>query len=184
MSTTTTTATERTQSTQPKVADLLDELENIDAEFHNLKKKVRSIRAEIYSHPETKVAKENHRSDEEASLKLYKKLRYTASNGLTIHKLRQANLKVVVTHVRYADIPGVKVAVPVPSFLRGAYDFLPHGGATHITITKPNGEWICLSSVCHEHDSFDYKYGVKTALEQLAQEEADSLLSGEVKESN
>jgi len=36
-----------------------------------------------------------------------------------------------------------------------------------------------VTSVCHEDDSFDYKLGVKFALDQIPQDKADMLLTGE-----
>lgn len=159
-----------------EVVQLLNEMGEIEQLQHELAIKTRQTKAKLYEAKNkldksavTQLKKDNH-------AKLMR-VRYTTNNGLTIHNLRQAGNTVSVSHIRYAKVPGVAVDVPVPSFLRGAFDFCARGGSTHITIIKPNGEWTCLSSVCHSDDSFDYKMGVKTALEQLTQEEAKTFLA-------
>jgi hypothetical protein len=113
-----------------------------------------------------------------AEQKASRKEKYKTTNGLTVYKLRQAGVTVKVTHIRYCDLPGVNTLTPVPSYLRGLYDFTPKGGATHIKLTNLMGETIALTSVCHHIDSFDYKMGVKIALDQILQHEADELLAG------
>lgn len=113
----------------------------------------------------------------EAARKLEKTEKYKTRNGLTIYGLRKAGNDVKVTHVRYATMKDVAVPVPVPSYLRKFVDFTARGGATHIVITTATGETVAVSSVCHEDDSFDYKLGVKIALDQISDEEADYLLN-------
>lgn len=173
------TTTETTQNAT--VAELLNRLLNVEQEQADLAVKHRKAKAELYKAKnaldlEDPTIRERERKVRKEELRALNRMRYATDNGLTIHKLRQAGNTVSVVHIRYADIPGVAHAPPVPSYLRGAYEFLPRGGATYITIIKPNGEWMSLSSVCHVDDSFDYKLGVKYALEQLTQEEADELL--------
>lgn len=173
------TTTEQPQS-QSQVAELLNELEDIEQQSADLSLRVKEIRTKLYQEKAAKLtpeAREQHAKNQAQASKILKKIRYQTDNGLTIHNLRQAGNGVSISHIRYADIPGVKVAVPIPSFMRGVYDFLPRGGVTYINIIKPNKEWISLTSVCHIDDSFDYKMGVKTALEQLTDEEAYDLLN-------
>lgn len=166
---------------EPTVAELLSRLLDIEQQQNDLVAAHHQARADLYKakhmleakDPSIKQKEQQTRKEE---LKSLNRMRYATNNGLTVHKLRQAGNTVSVVHIRYADIPGVCIAPPVPSYLRGAYNFLPRGGATYITIIKPNGEWMSLSSICHNDDSFDYKLGVKYALEQLTQEEADELL--------
>ncbi len=105
------------------------------------------------------------------------KAKYQTNNGLTVYGLRKAGHTVNVLHLRYAAIESVPVVVPVPSWMRGVFDFLPRGGATHIRITRPDKEWFMVSSVCHEDDSFDYRLGVTTALNQLSIDEAKDLMA-------
>ena len=117
--------------------------------------------------------------------KTQKMLKYRTSNGLTIHNLRLAGVKISCMHQRQALVPygtdtvtgkPVYAEAPVPSFMRGTYKFLPRGGATYITVEDKNGESVTVASLCHTIDSFDYKLGVKLALEHFSQEEATSLL--------
>lgn len=176
--------TESTTSTsaKSKVVELLNELGSIEQQQHELQVKARNTVAELYrekariiqENPEAAAEAENARK---VGQRFLMKLRYETKNGLTIHNLRQAGHVVSISHIRYSDVEGVKNPVPVPSYLRGAFKLSPRGGATHISILKPNGEWICVSSICHQDDCFDYKLGVKTALEQLTQAEADELLT-------
>lgn len=174
------TSTEQTTSmTQTsKVAELLNEMGEIEQQQQELVIKAREARAKLYKAKETLDKSVVTKLKKEAHAKLMR-MRYATNNGLSIHALRQAGNKVSVSHIRYADIDGVVALTPVPSFLRGAFTFFARGGATHITIVKPSGEWVCLSSVCHIDDSFDYKMGVKTALEQLTPEEAHGFLNPE-----
>lgn len=113
-------------------------------------------------------------------------------NGLTIHNLRKAGCKVLVSHIRFADTMVVKQIkdpltdklveivefqpVPVPSYMRKYVDFNAKGGATYIVVEKDGHEPIMASSHCHQLDSFDYKMGVKRALDLITQQEADELL--------
>jgi hypothetical protein len=163
------------------VAELLNRLLSVEQEQAELAVKHRQAKAELYKaknelEAEDPTIRDRERKVRKEEIRALNRVRYATNNGLTIHKLRQAGNTVSVVHIRYADIPGVAIAPPVPSYLRGAYEFLPRGGATYVTIIKPNGEWMSLSSVCHIDDSFDYKLGVKHALEQLDQQEADALL--------
>ena len=123
--------------------------------------------------------------DKDAIRKTQKLLKYRTSNGLTIHNLRLAGVKISCMHQRQAAVPygtdastgeTLYAEAPVPSFMRGTYKFLPRGGATYITVEDKNGESVTVASLCHTIDSFDYKLGVKLALEHFTQEEATSLL--------
>lgn len=106
-------------------------------------------------------------------------VKYAISNELSVHKLRLAGNQVSISHIRYVAVDTVEqdsLMLPVPSYLRNYHEFTPNGGATHITITSPNGEQFLVSSYCHVIDNFDYKLGVKTALEGIDQATADRLL--------
>lgn len=115
--------------------------------------------------------------DKVAARKAAQAAKYTTKNGLTIHKLRLAGNEVKITHIRYTDIEGVATLVPVPSYMRTVYSFWPRGGATHIVITMPDGRRWSATSVCHAIDSFDYKLGVKEALDSFSIEDATELLA-------
>lgn len=107
------------------------------------------------------------------------KEKYAINNGLSVHKLRLAGNRVTIAHIRYVSIPtqdGASVLQPVPSYLRNFHEFTPYGGATHISITTPENKEYLTSSFCHLDDGFDYKMGVKRALESFSQAEADKLL--------
>jgi len=110
---------------------------------------------------------------------LLNKDRYTISNGLSVHKLRLAGNRVSISHIRYVLMDAqdqTSVLLPIPSYLRNFHEFTPNGGATHISITTPDNEEFLVSSYCHVVDNFDYKLGVKIALEGFSQEMADKLL--------
>lgn len=170
-------------TTQPTVADLLDRLEELNVNQQELDKAKRDAKRDLYQLKAqlksslTPEAIEEEKKAKRRELRDLNKIRYITKNGLTIYNLRQAGNTVNVMHIRYADVPGVAVATPVPSYLRGAFDFMARGGATHITILRPDGSWTCTSSVCHVDDSFDYKMGVKLALDLFTQDEADALLT-------
>lgn len=129
--------------------------------------------------------------DKAAARKAKLAARYITNNGLTIHKLRLAGNDVMVSHIRFTEVPGntvthengelVKqpftVLQPVPSNLRKFYDFTAKGGATHIVITKRDGSQVAVASYCHELDGFDYKLGVKLALDCFSIEDAHQLLT-------
>lgn len=114
-----------------------------------------------------------------------RKEKYQTTNGLTIYGLRQAGNKVRVVHIRYMrpptgleEQPLMNLAVPVPTSLRHHnLNFLPNGGATYIEIVTPENKQILTSSICHEDDNFDYKMGVKTALDCLSKDTAEMLMS-------
>lgn len=106
--------------------------------------------------------------------------KYKTSNGLTVHKLRLAGYEVKVTHIRFTDVHTPKLnhkgeligelvlTVPVNAYLHKVYDFNARGGVTHIVITNPDKtRWVAVQAICHEIDSYDYKLGVKTALENI-----------------
>lgn len=139
---------------------------------------VNKIKREAYENWVSSGAKTAEAEDRRVAQALARKTKYNTSNGVTIHKLRQAGVKVSVNHIRYSELPGIPHLVPVPSYLRSMYDFYPRGGVTHITLVAPAGESYGLTSICHMSDSFDYKLGVKLCLEQLEAEDAEYLLSG------
>lgn len=154
-----------TTDTLTKIGDIENQIKNSEAE-------TRKLKAEKYA----LVSSVTPVVDKKAVRRAAREARCKTKNGLTIHALRLAGNEVSVTHIRYAKVPGVPTPVPVPSYMRGIYPFVSKGGATHIVITRPNGLLATTSSICHEIDSFDYKVGVKEALDQFAQEEADELL--------
>lgn len=140
-------------------------------------KEVSRVKRETY---EAWVAAGGKQKDAEAAAvaKKLNKERYKTRNGLTIHGLRQAGVIVTVNHIRYTDIPNVPVLIPVPSYLRKLHDFNPRGGVTHITLVAPDGQSFALTSICAMSDSFDYRMGVKIALDQLSHDDAKFLMSG------
>jgi hypothetical protein len=148
----------------------------IKAEILNKQKEIRACEAQFYQLGYKNV----DQAPIIAARKLAKKEKYKTTNGLTVENLRKAGHKVKVVHVRYTAFEGVKVLVPVPSFLRGVAKFTAFGGATHIVITTPASDSpdIAVSSVCHTDDCFDYRLGVKRALDEISQDEATLLLSG------
>ena len=154
---------------------ILEELEQLAAEHRDLITRTRQAKAKLYA-SKGDLPEDFKKLKKQAQASLLKN-RYNTKNGLTIHSLRQAGLVVTVSHIRYTEMADISVLIPVPSYLRKAFNFTANGGSTHITILKQNGEWLCLSSICHIDDAFCYKMGVKKALEQLTQEEADDLLS-------
>lgn len=120
------------------------------------------------------------RGTKKSAAKTTKEMRaekYKTINGLTIHNLRQAGNTVKITHIRYANMTGVGVLVPIPSYLRKLTDFHPRGGATYVVITTPSKEVYSAVSVCNEVDCFDYRTGVKLALDRFSQGIADELLA-------
>jgi hypothetical protein len=121
--------------------------------------------------------------------KQQKEQKYKTNNGLSVHNLRLAGYEVKVTHIRLSDVQVPKydhhgelvghniIPVAVNSYLHRVYDFNPRGGFTHIVITNPdNGAWILVRSICHEIDSYDYKLGVKTALDSIEEDKAKAML--------
>ncbi|WP_394998905.1 hypothetical protein [Acinetobacter sp.] len=147
----------------------------LQTELQNAKKAVSAATAALYQ-----FSKENQpavQEDKVAARKAAKVAKYATKNGLTIHKLRLAGNEVKITHIRFTDIPGVATLVPVPSYMRTVYNFWPRGGATHIVITTPDGKRWAATSVCHCIDSFDYKLGVKEALDSFYLADAKELLS-------
>lgn len=155
--------------------------EAFNAAVEAKEKEIRTLTAEFYrtQGPTTDKAAQI------AARKLARAEKYKTKNGLTVHELRKAGNRVRVCHVRYIEVPGVAVAIPVPLYMKemvppnanGGPNFAPNGGATHIHITSPLGHEIGVSSVCHIDDSFDYKLGVKYALDQINQTQANNLLA-------
>ena len=137
-----------------------------------INKDIRDLKYELYKALPVKPEEELAIQKAEA-----KRIKYTSDNGLTIEKLQNAGFSVKVVHVRYMKLDGVPVPVPVPVFLRDVVSFAARGGATHILVEDTDsGEYVVASSICHERDNFDYKFGVKLALEQFSKDEASHIL--------
>jgi hypothetical protein len=149
-------------------------LETINQLIADRQKEIRDLQFQAYK---VKSAARD-RGAEAVAAKLAKGEKYKTKNGLTIHSLRQAGNEVSVAHIRYAQYPGVVTLVPVPSYMRKlAKKFYPNGGATHITIKNPaSGGMVIVSSICHIDDSFDYRMGVKLALDQIDDVAATQLM--------
>jgi hypothetical protein len=157
-----------------KTSELQARLEQANLEHH---KAINKIQYEAYQAWVAAGGKE--RAALERRIKhSCKNDKYKTKNGLTIHKLRLAGVSVKVSHIRYTTFDDVAAPVPVPSFMRESFHFLPRGGATHIHLTTPDMDTSSVTSVCHPDDAFDYKMGVKLALDQFTQQEADDLLVG------
>jgi len=141
------------------------------------KQNINNLKHEAYKAWVEEGGKEKDELDRQLERARHKS-KYKTSNGLTVHNLRQAGVEVSISHIRYIELEGSNDLIPVPSYLRKMYDFYPRGGATHIALVKPDGSWMGVSSVCHVTDSFDYKLGVKVALDQISNDEAADLLAG------
>ena len=149
----------------------IDPITAIEVQIKASEAETRKLKAEKYA----LISASAKPVDKKALRKAEREKKYKTENGLTIHGLRLAGNEVRVTHIRYAKVPGVSTPVPVPSYMRGVYPFLSKGGATHIVIQRPDGIYVTTSSICHEIDSFDYKLGVKEALEQFNAEDVAAL---------
>jgi hypothetical protein len=122
--------------------------------------------------------------------------KYNTTNGATIEAFKKAGIKVHILHLRYegwmtnidqnvdlentADANRTLKFNPqflVPSYMRKTCSFDPKGGVTHVILRLPNNEVIRLTSLCSIKDTFDYKFGIKKALEQLTPETVQSLLN-------
>jgi len=169
------TETPVTSDTAAQISAVMQDIKSTEATIIAKCEELRKLKAKLYP---LGLKGNKALANEERAQRL--KTRYATHNGLTIEKLRKAGLKVSVSHIRYTQQDGVKPLIPVPSYLRKVAEFTPFGGATHICIVLPTSDSvpICVSSVCHIDDCFDYKMGVKIALDQFTQEEADLLLSG------
>ena len=150
--------------------------QKIAAEPEANKKTIRSLEHQAYLAWVEEGGREEAAQQAIAARKAMKD-KYKTSNGLTVHKLRQAGVEVKVTHIRYTEMSN-GLLVPVPSYLRKQFDFHPRGGATHVTLKSPDGSWLGVSSVCNQSDSFDYKLGIKIALDCITNDEAQELLAG------
>lgn len=148
-------------------------------QFVSLCKQLRTVEFELYKVTNTPKP---DKATIAANRKKAKTLKYKTENGLSIQDLRTAGNKVKVIHIRNTVvlIPKtthdgelryhLELTMPVNSFMRKSYTFEPRGGATHIQVTTPDGAIFMGSSICHEQDTFDYKMGVKLALEQFTDE--------------
>lgn len=169
-------------NTNQTIAELEAEIINSNKNTHKLKLQLLNL----------KKQQGKQTVDKKALRAAQRAARYTTENGLTIHKLRLAGNSVKVTHIRYTAVEGKRVEYkdgvkyevpfvtyqPVPSYLRKVVDFDGKGGCTYIVITTPEKQVYSVSSHCHELDAFDYKLGVKYALDLLTEAEAKILLSG------
>lgn len=147
-------------------------------------KELRTAQYELFKSTHVPVDQEKQKLLRKAA----KKSKYETENGLTIHKLRQAGHKVLVSHTRYvlkktkkparmADQPDQQMLVPCPSSLRKFTDFYPRGGQTYVHITTIDDETIITDSTCHFEDSFDYKLGIKHCLDSISMDAATELLA-------
>lgn len=155
---------------------IIPTIESVQAEILTKQKEIRQCEAKLFQLGSKKkdvelIAKRRAEA---------RKAKYKTKNGLTIEGLRKAGHKVRVSHIRYTEQPGVAILIPVPSYMRKVANFTSYGGATHIVITTPLSDSpdIAISSVCHSDDCFDYKMGVKQALDTIEQADADNLMSG------
>ena len=163
--------------------------EELKASIEQHLKEIRGAQAEIYKLSVEGVDREAVRQEQVEARKAARVEKYKTDNGLTIYNLRMAGNEVKVTHIRYTDITipkldhegnelgSITVTVPVPSYMRSVYNFNAKGGTTHIVITTPEGERHVCTAICHEVDSYDYKLGVKLALDQVPDELAKELLT-------
>jgi len=154
----------------------------IENETQENRKRIAQLQRQLH---EAQKAAQPSEVEKTAARKAAKIQRYTTNNGLTIHKLRAAGNTVKVTHIRYTDVDvtygqasraNCVATLPLPSYLRGMFPFNSKGGATYIVVTNRRGKKFAVYSACHELDSFDYKLGVKLALEQFDEAQAKSLL--------
>ena len=152
----------------------MNRIEQLTANIAESQANIRKAQAELYTLTKTVVDPVVAKANRKAA----KQLKYATSNGLTVYGLRQQGFDVGVTHIRNAHVPGVEHPVPVPSYLKHIHPLAARGGATHIVIgiqdkNKPETVYslLAVTSVCHEIDSFDYKLGVKTALDQITPED-------------
>lgn len=158
----------------------------IVAEQEAANKKINQLRKEAYEKWVAEGGKDAANKIVATKRAADRAIRYSTKNGLTIKALQDAGVKVDITHTRYTNIGGAfrPQFIQVPSYLRDMYSFSPCGGSTHIRLRKADGSWIGVASFCDPRDAFDYKKGVRCALNQLSQEEADELLNtAEISES-
>jgi len=152
----------------------MNRIEELTANIAESQANIRKAQAELYTLTKTEV----NPVEAKANRKAAKQLKYATTNGLTVYGLRQQGLDVSVTHIRNAHVPGVAHPVPVPSYLKHIHPLAARGGATHVVVgitDKQDADKVysllAVTSVCHEVDSFDYKLGVKTALDQITPED-------------
>lgn len=118
---------------------------------------------------------------ERRELQLEKKSRlsavkYRTKNGLTIQKLKAKGHEVHVRHLRWASKSSDRVEYMVPSYLRGHYGFNPLGGVSIVTVkTLLHGEFS-YAAQCRADEGFDYRLGIKYALDKIPQQIVEKLL--------
>lgn len=163
-------------------------LQELEARLATLNQQANEVKKEIHA----AIQQNSPKEDRKVARKQARAEKYKTANGLTIYALRLAGHQVNVTHIRYVEIEGERIRredgqkvvekfttlQPVPSYLRNVYEFFGKGGSTYITITTPSGLTYAVSSHCHFLDSFDYKLGVKKALDVFDQADAFALLNG------
>lgn len=154
-------------------------------EIATLEEQLRHKKAALYhATAPSVVERAAYKLAQKTERKAQRKLRYQTENGITVRRLEEAGCKVRVTHVRPTLLKGKRhdVRVMVPTYLRQFHTFTARGGATFVEI-YPNGggEPICVHAVCHDSDGFDYRMGIKLALERLSTADITRLLTaGEV----
>ncbi len=148
-------------TTERTAKDILSDMNNLRHELH-------------------RVAFKDKPSVEEvrAAKKAAKAAKYKTRNGLSVHALRLAGNQVRVTHMRKVFVPGIPKELVAPTYLRDHVEFRAKGGSTFIEVVDSEGNIHPVLSVCHDHDHFDFKMGVKIALEQIDDESAALLLEG------
>lgn len=151
----------------------------IDNRIQALEAQLRQAQAERFVASRAGVDPEAVKAAATIQRKAQRLLRYTAKNGVTVEALQKAGNKVTVTHMRMVTVTGKRhtTQIMVPSYMRKTNVFEPRGGATVITITRPDGSAMELKSVCHANDQFDYKMGRKLALEHIGADDLKVLLN-------
>ena len=98
----------------------------------------------------------------------------TPSHGLTPEALKAKGYTVKVAHLRNGWA-GHKAAI-FPSYLAHLFDGVHgHGGVTTILIRKQGMKPINLVTYCSDKENFDYKMGIKYALEKLTPDQVEDL---------
>jgi len=159
----------------------------------NSNRAVREAQAELHTLTKHTPDAEEVKATREAA----RAEKYATKNGLSITRLKELGYDITVSHIRNTlvkigegvgskgNIQDILIPVPIPAYLKHQFTPSARGGATHIIISVPvderelegAGEWVGLTSICHADDAFDYKLGVKTALDTITPEEAADLIT-------
>lgn len=153
-------------------------LESINAQLDTLKRQANTLLGFRHKLTHKPVDKEKLAADRKAA----RKERYKTNNDLTIEKLRKAGHTVSVTHLRYVSkttAQGTEILVPVPCSLRSMVrnKLHPQGGQTWIAIKTIDDKNVLVESTCHMDDHYEYKMGVKLALDSVPANVAEELLA-------